>query len=644
MIDLFRIGVHIGMTSNAAQVLGLMLRHLTGVHASTQQINANLGKMALLAGGAIAAFAGFEALKGIWHVVEGSRKLNDELTRTKQLGGEFASTIGAARGAAFRTAAEVPTFAPSEMVRMQRELGSQLQNPSAAIDVLPLAAKTAAVVSHYTGEDQETIIKNLVKIVDLRAKLFSMDAQGHEFVDKTKLGPELEAAAKGLILGGNYLKSNDLLMMARQSGVPVKTMSQEAFYAAMVEMAVSQGAQRAGTSASSMFSQMVGGVMPQRVAKEMQSKGLLGADEWRAAKGGSVILEDSATHRFQEAMKDPIAYITGPLNDLLTKQGLNQEQKILEVYRLFGRETTRRFVAEALSAGPQFERARAMAGNIPGIEDQWKTLQKENLSTNITALTKAWQGFIEALGDAGVPSAIMILGKLTDGLHWMTAAIEAHPEAAAHLLQLSTALSALLVVGGTLTVATIALNGLLIPLRGLVSLGGGMLSAGAGLASIAAGLARLLGPIGVFLAIMKPSETNAGEAGALKNFKAMTPDEQQKAMAPEEWYKAHPGIAKPPPRPAGNPEDFELGNDNTWRRKGSQQSGGGGSWDGLAAAIKSALTGSPMPVTVTNGRDLADGVTKRQTDQMNRPLAGQNGPDLRISPLMPGTAGGWGAP
>ena len=113
MIDVFRIGVHIGMTSNAAQVLGVLMRQLTGVQGSISHINENLGKMALLAGGAVAAFAGFEGLKGIWHVVEASKELNTQLTRTRQLGGEFATTLPQARSAAFRTAAEVPTFTPA---------------------------------------------------------------------------------------------------------------------------------------------------------------------------------------------------------------------------------------------------------------------------------------------------------------------------------------------------------------------------------------------------------------------------------------------------------------------------------------------------------------------------------------------------
>ena len=70
-----------------------------------------------------------------------------------------------------------------------------------------MAAKAASVISFQTGEDQETIIKNLVKVIDLRAKLFSMGPDGKEHIDPNKLGPELQAASSNLLsLFSNYLE------------------------------------------------------------------------------------------------------------------------------------------------------------------------------------------------------------------------------------------------------------------------------------------------------------------------------------------------------------------------------------------------------------------------------------------------------
>jgi hypothetical protein len=677
MIDVFRIGVHIGMTSNAGQVLQLMLRHLTGVNASIGHINANLGKMALLVGGAVTAFAGFKTIEGIWHVIKASKELNNELIRTQQLGGEFASTIGAARTAAFRTAEQVGTFKPSELVRMQRELGTQLQSPQAVTEMLSgrgtnlltEAAKVAALVHQYTGEEQDDIIKNLIKTIDIRAKLFSKDASGKEFIDPTKFMPELEAARKGLILGGNYMKSNDLVAMARQAGLPVKTMTQEAFYAAMVEMGISQGFQRAGTSVTSLFSQLVGGIMPVRVAKEMAREGLLEPGEFTTNRGGSVNLSPAATARFGEAMKDPIAYITGPLNDLMTKQGLDDHQKLLEVFRLFGRQTTQRFVGEALSAAPQFERARGMFKNIDELQKAFNRLQNENLDYNIMQFSAAWAGLMESLGSAGIPAAIAILHGLTDGIHYFTRLSEGHQTIAAVLMGLTTSLAALAALRGSILVLRIVLGGLLLPLRGLAAIAGlatmgaNLGAVGTGLGVLAAGLTRLLGPLG-FIMGMLPSSTQS-------------PEDDRAPYGGKSMAERFPKLVRPPGTPTGRPTTpgfdatpmIERGNravlvpmfspyagmaEDLYHHAGAPRISQDVQKDNTAAAIATLtdkfigalkdIFAHALNVNVLNGRDLATGVANHVADQASRAPAGSAQPDLRMTPLHTALSASWVAP
>ena len=91
-------------------------------------------------------------------------------------------------------------------------------------------------------------------------------------------------------------------------------MTPEAFYAAAVEMGVSQGASRTGTALTSLFSQMIGGTMPVHVAQEMQRMGLMDQGEWKSDHG-HVVMSPTASQRFQGIETDPIAYITGPLNE-----------------------------------------------------------------------------------------------------------------------------------------------------------------------------------------------------------------------------------------------------------------------------------------------------------------------------------------
>ena len=641
IIDVFKIGVHIGMTSNATQVLQTMLRHLTGVHASAKQINAQFATMAKLAGGAVLAIGGFKALEGIWHVVTGAKKLNDELTRTQMLGGAFASTIGAARSNAFSTARQVPNYTASDIVRMQRELGTQLEHPTAAFELAGAAAKAAAVVSHYTGEDSETIVKNLIKIIDLRAKLFSMGPDGKEHIDHNKLGPEMEAVVKGLILGGNYIKSNDMLMMARQMGVAVKTMTIEGFYAAMTEMAVSQGAARTGTAVTSLFSQLVGGTMTMKTAVEMQKMGLMKGDEWSHVYG-KVVVGGAATSRFQEALKDPIGYITGPLNDLLTAKGMTSDQKIMEVFRLFGRQTTQRLIAEALSAGPQFERARGMFGDIPGTDENYKMLMNANLSMNMTAFSSSWHTLIESLGDNGIPAAITMLKGLTWALGGLTSLSEKHPNIATGLLSVAAGVSALAALGGSIAVLSMGLR-VLAPALGLLTAVPGLSLLGGALSSIAAGLGKLAGPIGALYAafdflrgtaagdVKQENEALGGTPGS--RFPGLVrPETGPRPGWTEWWYGANSPEATRKRRQWQNEQDEkkiqEQGLDEHHRPVGSQ------SW------MAPGGNATPVIQTVTyiqlDGRTIAKAVSSEQGRAMSLPPNGATRFDGRIAPSYPG--------
>lgn len=566
MIDVFRVGVHIGMTTNGPQTIAVLLRELGLLHGSIDGITAKMGKFKLAIGGAVAAFAGTKALEGLWHMVRASSELNKELNRTSQLGGEFAASIGAARAAAFQTSYAVPTASPAENVRVQRELGTQLQNPQAAIDILPIAQKVAYVVSNYTGEKVEDIIKNLVKVADLRAQIFTKGPDGKERVDASKVMAEFEAAAHGLILAGNYLKSNDLVQMARQGGVPVKGMTQEAFYANMVEMAVSQGASRAGTAVTSLFSQMIGGTMPVHVAKEMERIGMMSAKEW-SSDHGHVIMAPSVSERLKGVQQDPIAFITGPLNDLMSAKGMGDQEKLMEVFRLFGRQTVQRLVAEALSNEPQFERARNIFHDIPSTAKQFQSLQDKDLDTNILSFEKAWKGLMQALGEQGIPLAISVLHGLTNALHAMTAWAVAHPDAARHLEQFAAALALTAAVGGSLIVVTFLLSPFAAGLRLLVGALAGAGAAAAGAASLAAGVRTLIGLLAGGVPTIGAAATGASAVGigavaagagilgglyiAHENMKPLT-EEQQRRLLPMSLPNDGYGVDGRPITPSGS--------------------------------------------------------------------------------------------
>jgi hypothetical protein len=486
LIDAYRIGVAISMSSNGGMVLGELLRSLTGLKVGAKELEEQLGTLKTVALGAFAVFAGVEALKGIGHIIDASRELNKELEKTKQLGGDFAAQIAETRKAAVATAGLVPTTTLAGNVKLQRELGATLGHPEEARDILTAAARTAYVVSHYTGEKEEDIVQNLARVADARGQIYSVGPDGQKHVDAAKLQAEMEAAGKGLILGSGFISSGDLRQMGVTGSSAAKAQTPEAFYTAGVEAAIAMNASRVGTAETGLFAEFIGGTMTKKVAEHLTEAGLLKPGEWTSGKSGGVVINPSVAARFKPMTEDPIAWLStgeggAAVNNYAQKEGISQ---MAAIFQLFGRQTVQRLVSEAMSNEPQFARARQIAGNIPGMADQYAELQKNDLDTNIKSVTAAWTSFMQALGDAGIPGTISILHTLTDALHYMTVAIEAHPDAARRLMELASALAALVALSGGFAILSAAIGPLA---AGLKLLGGGAALAGAGSAAGVAG-------------------------------------------------------------------------------------------------------------------------------------------------------------
>jgi hypothetical protein len=602
MIDVFAVGVRLSMTGNATAVLQEMMRHLTGIQGSTNAINANFTRMALLAGGAMAAVAGAAALRGLWDMVKAAGKLNDELVRMELRGGESAdpASLARARSQAFDTARVVPIFAPDQLVKAQNELTGQLGHPKLAAEMLTAAANAAMAASFVTHEDPEKLLRNMIKIADLRAKIFSAGPDGKEFTDPVKVQAELNAMTKGLELAAGYMDSAKLLGLMTTGGLPMKGMTPEAAYAAAVELATSQGGPRGGTELTALFRQLRGGVMPRRVAEADTKAGMLEPGDWSSKSGGGagggVVLSPKGLARFNGIDTDPLAWATGPgkayVENYAKKMNISM---VAAVFQLFSTQTAQRLIAEAMTAGPQFERARALFGVAPDVPDQAKTIRDKSFETNVEGLSKAWTGLMQAVGDSA--GAIALLQSLTAAIHALTDAVLAHPEATKDIFYLSTALAALVTAGGTLTVLTVGLNALAGPLKLLAGI--------TGLAATAIGINALVAPlIALGAAVYGLPRLLAAAADAINSH---LPDSMRR---PSDL----PG-ADPASRPQGG-------------RGGSPNSSGHGH------------DRQSMGDVYIDGHKLGVLVANHLADSINRPT-GSNSPDLRVGALYPGAAGNW---
>lgn len=630
MIEVFRVAVHLGVVGNATEVLQLMLRHLTGIQGSQRQINANFARMALLAGSAMTAMAGVAVLRGLWDMAKAGKELNEELLKTRQLTNMTPVQMAQARTNDFRVAADTRVVAPSQVERYTRDLITQLGNRPDAQLALGEAIKAAYVVHNQTGENQEEVIKNLIKVADIRARIFSVGPDGKEYTDYKKLIPELQGAVNSLIISGGYMNSQKLLAMATTGGLPAKGMTPEAFYAGAMEMAISQGASRTGTSLTSLFSQLVGGTMTKRTAVNMTRAGLLEPGDWTSGKSGGVVVGPTGTRRFAGFEEDPIAWITGPGKAAIEKFATDQKiSTVAAVFQIFGRQTTQRLVGEAIQSGPQFARAREFFRGVADLQVLFNRLQAESVNLGIVDVQTAWKGLMEALTDS--PATVALLHTIADAIRGITAAVVAHPEAARYLVELTAAIAGLAVVGGGLLVLRIGLGALMGPLRALAAVTGLGAAAG-GISAVAVALAaisRLAFPAWLLWSGVRPGSTQSPEADRAPYGGKSLSERFPGLVVPHSvpLGPVAPGtIVPPPPSPAAKPEVHSDAEQS--RRFGAE----------VGAAVKLAMGNVAVYMDRTKVGQL---VSDHQADQMNRPPTGGNTVDIRVSPHYAGTGGNW---
>jgi hypothetical protein len=633
VIDVFKVGVHIGMTTNSSQVLSVMLRQLLGIEVAASKVQGMLGKIRTAAIGAGMVFAGWEVTKGLWHAIENNRELNKELEKTKQLGGDFAKNIGATRAQAIRTQGDVPTSTLAGNVRLAREIGMTLGHPDAANSLLSAAAKAAYVVSHATGEDQETVMKNIARAADARGHIFRMGADGKEHVDPAMLNAEIEAAVHGLILGQGFINSGGILQMAKMAGIAGRGQDANVFYSTGVESGIMLGASKTGVAETGLVQQFLGGTMTKKVAEHMTEAGFFRAGDWHSGGSGGVVVNPGVAKKFAGVLSDPQAYFGTGDGAVAIKRyaDKNHISNMMAILQLLGRQTTQRLVADFMGNNPQFDRARSIFGGMDSVKKQYDELMGNDLDTNIIAVTAAWKSFMEAFSDAGVPVVIPILHGLTDAIHFFMVGVAEHPDTAGALIGLAGGIASLTALGGGITLFLIAWRPLVTALKFLTGLqalaatGAGVSAVGTGIGEIAAvsGLAALGGLLsGVAAGLGVIAGTVLGIQWLADKFGPRNPD-----GTPSNHYNRN---VAPGQRDRLHPADPSLNFDGTDGTSSPTP------WHNFHTPGKQS-----MGDVYLDGRKVGYILADHIADQLGRSQSGGNSPDIRVGALMPGSAGNW---
>lgn len=609
MIDVFKVGVHIGMTTNATQALSAMLAQLTGLHIATGKLQGMLGNVKMAAIGAGMAFVGWEVGKGLLAATKHAESLNHELIKLKIGAGLSDAQTHIAETRAFEIARAVPGLHVHDATKIQRELYGVLGDFGEADHLAPLVALGSQAVSNYVDKDTD-LAAIAVRALELRGHI-TKDGK----VDPKEFAEEFNNMVRSIVASEGLIDPQKLFMFIRQAGPAARSMNAEEMWGKMPAIMNALGSGPAGTAMMSLYSQMVGHVVAgQRVAIAMEQAGMLTPGKWRVERGGKVRMDQDAVPDQAGFMDHPLTWLHDHLGEMRNKKGADGKPIdtvgiVQQIFQLSSRATSARLISDVDMNWPVIQAEEARFKRMPDIAEIAKEQNASDAGKNLKNLSAAWDNFMTALGKPGIPILITVVGSLTTAINWMQETIIKHPNAAAGLFYLSGGIAALCVLSGGMMILSFALRPLAGGLSLLVGIPG-IATAGTAISSVATGLAALIAPIAAIVGILAVGSANE------------TPENR----------KALDDLAK--------------------QRRGAAGGPNGGTTDGYDAAGRPITSPYIAPgggsVGKSSGGDVyLDGrkvgriVSDHMANDGSRPPTGSMTPDWRVSPLMPGMGGGY---
>lgn len=601
MIDVFKVGVHIGMSTNATQVLSTMLSQLTGIHIAAGKLERSLGKIGQLAIGIGAVFAGWEVLKTIKPFIEAGDKIIEAQVKLRALGVPEMN-ISAATKTAQQMVVSVPGSVEDANIDLIRELRGVLKDTAEAQRGAVAVARMQQVLHRFGVNTDQAGSMQILKALDIKGSFIGADKE----LNVDALNQSVHMATVAMSLTNGLLTPATFYRFTRMAGPAANAMNTQEYLKDMAEAMMALGP-TGGRGLQMAAKTFLGGQMSKAEVGELLHLGILKDDDISKDHGHYSIKTGHQMQGYQELLDKGFAqWFHDVVQPDLASKGFSGPAGVMQglgalpvtVQRLFSFWATN--WAQNQKFGGQYDKAMGV--------DQNKVFNDGSLIQNQLALEGAWKSFTEELGKDMVPVAIDALKKLTAAMQLMFQAVVDYPDAAAGVMKLGYGIAALTTLGGAIVIFNVTMGPFVAGIRLLVGMGPALGVAGAGLGSVAAGLTKILGPISAMAALIG---IGVGSDAMIKH--------QQDEINKNNPYG-----------PMGH---------NPFTKK---------FWFGSPSAAPETMPpkpekhsmrmSEPMWVHVANAGDIGRGVTGGLADGMSRPSSGPSYQDYRYDTPTPGFA------
>lgn len=608
-----------GLVSLASQFQALN-KHIGaaqgGITALERQL-LNLKRMGLI-GGAMTAVGGF-GLSLFAAPLEEAKKFQTEVAKFSALGFGDKTTEEAVK---FAKGMNIMGMSARESMAMLREATVITGDLHHAMEASPFLAKMKSAVTSYMGGEHgaqsERMTMDLLKTAELRGAL----------KDPETFKRVVDFATKAYIASGGLVKPSDLLGAIKTGGVAAKSLSDEAFFFQSLHTMQEMGGQRFGTSLMSAYQNLAQGRGSLRQAKVLEEMGLLDPKMIEYTKIGTIKQVKPG------ALKDSFTFLASQF-DYFEKnirpqlEGMSREKALEKIGSLSSNRTTANLFSTFFLEGNNIKKTVEMARKAMGVDALYE-LQAGTLQQRQNDLHAKWRDVLNELGTTILPIAIKGVTWLTDALKGAIAFTREFPLLTKGIVIAFGALSAVVAVGGVLTLATTGFRALGLALGGLSgALGAGSASGAAGAAAGAGGLIGKIGSLSGALRLLGLAAAPLLVMLAVKNWAEDTRHDKERVEKLKGWGDRVKGWM---PEWMGDPTKKSRERYDTMRR---ELDGTGGDYVRPAGAGG----GQPIADVYLDKEKVGKVLWSDMNRELRRPMAGTSRPDGRMSMTPVGASG-----
>jgi len=191
------------------------------------------------------------------------------------------------------------------------------------------------------------------------------------------------------------------------------------------------GGFRAGTAFQALNRQFAGGIMAQRVAKELTRIGVAKEGDFEVGKGGQIIAKTDAMKDMVTALQsDPLDAMARVLMAKLEAAGFDTSEKLsAEIFRIIGTGPAQRSVYELIRGRSQIAAERERNKSAVGVNAGIKILAGESPKTARENMYVAFDNMLTAIGSGILKASIPFMLATTEFFNKIGAFAAAHPTA-----------------------------------------------------------------------------------------------------------------------------------------------------------------------------------------------------------------------